>query len=282
MRPHPSIQLLCSTGAFSRESDHSGFQPILTYGPQVDADGFEVIFYSDWFEQAERIAAALKPSGLRFTAMHAEKSIGPLLGSGKAEDRDEAMRKLEANGTLAAELGSELIVLHLWGLPESDEHIERNLDALGECIDVAARHGVALAVETIPCVRADPLTVIRQVMERDPRCLVALDTEFLARHGQVEAAREADWLWKGDRVRHVHIKDYDGQMTTDDGRRRYLHPGEGEVDFARFFATLDRRHFRGFVSLEASSVQPNGSVDIARTKHALDTLRGLLDRAPAR
>ena len=275
--PSPrSIQLLCSTGAFTRESDHSGYRGIVTHAPQVEADGFEVIFYSDWFAQVNEIAAGLLASGLSFPAMHAEKSIGSLLGTGKVEDRAEALRKLGVNCALASALGCQVLVLHLWGLPDSDEHIERNLSALGDCIDAAHEHGLALAVETIPCVRSDPLSVIALAMERDSRCLVAFDTEFLARHGQVGAATDADWLWEGERVRHVHIKDYDGQMTTAEGRRRYLHPGEGEVDFAGLFAALHQRRFSGFVSLEASSVQRDGAVTLAQTQQAVALLRRLL------
>lgn len=276
------MELLCSIGAFTRSSDPRNWRAILTYGPQVDVEGLEVIFYPNWFAEADAIAAGLGVSGLRFPVMHAEKGIGPLLGTGRAADRAEAVRSLTANCALGAALGCRLLVLHLWGLPDSDAHIERNLGALPECLDVADGHGLALAVETIPCTHSDPLAVVARALERDARCLVALDTEFLAMHGQVEAALTADWLWEGQRVRHVHVKDYDGQMVAADGRRRFLHPGEGSIDFAGFFGALTARGFRGSVSLEASSVQRDGSVEIARTQRAIAALRAMLGQAAAR
>jgi sugar phosphate isomerase/epimerase len=169
-----------------------------------------------------------------------------------------------------------VVVLHLWGLPESDGHYTNNLAALPDCLDVAAAHGVALVAESILCVAADPLTRVRQALERDARCGLALDTEFLAHSGQLDAALEADWLWEGDAVRHVHVKDYDGRMTTESGRRRYLQPGEGTIDFAAFVAGLWRRGYRGALSLEASAFGPAFEVEIERAQRGLVYLRALL------
>jgi sugar phosphate isomerase/epimerase len=105
---------------------------------------------------------------------------------------------------------------------------------------------------------------------------VALDTEFLAIHGQVEQALETPWLWSEDLVRHIHLKDYDGQQYTADGYRRYLHPGEGKLDFPEIIARLKERQFNGFLSLEASVVSPDGTRDSAKLLSSLEHLRFLL------
>jgi sugar phosphate isomerase/epimerase len=83
----------------------------------------------------------------------------------------------------------------------------------------------------------------------------------------------ADWLWREGRMRHVHVKDYDGQLRTPEGRRRYLAPGEGHIDFAWFFGALAERGFRGSVSLEASAVGPDGGVDLDRLQTSLVALQ---------
>jgi hypothetical protein len=41
------VQLLCSTGTFSRFPDLTSYQAILTYGPGLEVDGFELMFYPD-------------------------------------------------------------------------------------------------------------------------------------------------------------------------------------------------------------------------------------------
>jgi sugar phosphate isomerase/epimerase len=244
----------------------------------LEADGLEVLFYSSWYPEAERIAGKLLASGLRFPVLHTEKSIGPSLGSAEPEEQEQGLKRLEANCQFASQLGARLAVLHLWGLPDSDEQLERNLEMLGACLALAIRAGLELAVEIIPCVRATPLSNVRRAIEQDARCLVALDTEFLAFHQQLDGVFTAEWLWKGRRIQHIHIKDYDGQMADPDNRRRYLHPGEGKIDFPHFFSELAKRGSNGSISLEASGVQRDGSINIYQIQASIALLRSLLER----
>lgn len=264
--------LLCSTGAFARDPDQTDYQAILHFGPRLDVDGFEVIFFSDWYRSCSSITNALATSSLSFPLLHAEKSIGPLLGSSQDTDQTLALQRLAINCQFAQTIGVHTVVLHLWGLPESDEAIERNLSALADCLTIADTYGVLLAIETIPCRHADPLTHIYQAITQDERCRVALDTEFLAIHHQIESALRSDWLWSNGSVQHIHIKDYDGQMFDTNGLRRYLHPGQGNIDFDHFFAVLKQRDFAGSISLEASAVTPDGSVDINCIQRSLVVL----------
>ena len=59
------IQLLCSTGAFNRFPDLTDYRSILTYGPDLEVDGFEVMFYPDWSTELEQIATELLKSQLK-------------------------------------------------------------------------------------------------------------------------------------------------------------------------------------------------------------------------
>ena len=157
-----TMQLLCSTGAFSRYPDRTDYRAVLSYGPELDVDGFELMFYPAWAEYIDQIASELQASGLRFPALHAEKSIGPALGSTQPENVRQGLLMLAANCRLCEALGAQLLVLHLWGWPEHDDNIERNLHNLGQCLDIAARYGLELAVETIPTHRYDPLSNVQQ------------------------------------------------------------------------------------------------------------------------
>ena len=247
MRTPP--QVLCSTGTFVRwDTTPTAYRAIVDYGPLLHSDGLEVMVYRSWYGHMDQIAPELAASDLQFPVVHAEKRISSTFTSGGGDE--QAVQRLAKNCQFAQALGASLIVLHLWGLPESQEAIAHALDALPHFLDVATAYGVHLAVETIPSSVADPLTIIRQAVECDPRCLVALDTEFLAFHNQLEAALTATWLWQEGRVQHVHIKDYDGQLVGPDNVRRYLHPGEGTIDFASVFTTLHQQRFDGTVSLE--------------------------------
>jgi sugar phosphate isomerase/epimerase len=271
-----SMQLLCSTGTFSRDPDYTDYRAVVVYGPGLEVDGFEVMFYAGWYAEVEHIAAELRRSGLRFPAVHVEKSIGTLLGSSQPEKREQGIERFAANCRLGSLLGARVLVLHLWGLPELDEQLERNLQGLEACLAVAEQSGLHLAVETIPGSKADPLSNVRRAVDQDERCTVALDTEFLALYHQLEAALNSDWLWQKVRVRHIHIKDFDGHPFLGDQRRRYLHPGEGYIDFTHFFDGLKQRRFTGNISLEASAIRRDGSIDMERLKVSLAMLRGCI------
>ena len=267
------MQLLCSTGAFSRFRDQTDYRSILEYGPLLDVDGLEVMYFPDWTDDIEHIATELHASGLRILAIHAEKAIGPALISPQSEEREQGWRWLQAGCRLGQVVEAKTLILHLWGLPDSDDRLADNLAVLPDCITMAEQYGLALAVETVPSRRGDTLGGARRAVEQDSRCRIALDTEFLALHGQLEAALGADWLWQERRVPHIHIKDYDGALYSTDNYRRYLHPGEGTIDFLRFFAALKARHYDGNISLEASIVNRDGTRDMEKLKRSLAWLK---------
>lgn len=268
-----SMQLLCSTGTFSRFPDMTDYRSILDYGPGLAVDGLEVMFFPSWTGEIERIAAELRASGLLFPAIHAEKGIGPALISVLPEERAQGWRWLEASCRLGQLLQSNVLVLHLWGHPDSDDRLGDNLAILPDCLAIAEQHGLALAVETTPCRSGDPLGNVRRAIEQDSHCFVALDTEFLALHHQLEAALSADWLWQDQRVRHIHIKDYASALYSTDNYRPYLHPGEGAIDFKHFFAALKQHQFDRYISLEASVVNLDGTRDMEKLKRSLENLR---------
>jgi sugar phosphate isomerase/epimerase len=247
------VRPLLSTGAITRNPDFTDHRRILEHIPPLE---LEASIYSSWDESV--VDDLL---GLPFVTAHAEKRTGATL-SGDDPDFD----RFELDCRIACGLGAGLVVLHLWELPDGDRYLERNLDRLPALLDIAEEHGVTLAVETIPCTVGNPLDNVRRACERDPRCRVTLDTEFLAVHGQLDQAHEL-----GDLIAHVHVKDYDpavwGQKP-----RRYLLPGEGDLDLDGFLARLP---CDGTLTLEMSAVGPDGEVDEERLETAGAWLRRL-------
>ena len=271
------MQLLCSTGAFSRSPDFIDYHAVLRYGPQLDVDGLELMFYTPWYDQIEVIARDLQRSGLRFPVMHTEKNIGVALGKSDAKERERGVQWLSENCRLASLLGTQVLVLHLWGWPELDDHLENNLALFSQCLDVAEQYGLTLAIETIPCRHADPLSNVQRAVAQDNRCRVALDTEFLAQANQLDEVFTSAWLWSPQRIQHTHIKDFDGHAFTPDGRRHYLHPGEGTINFAHFFDKLKQCNYDGYISLESPAIDTNGFVDIKRLQKSLQFIKGLME-----
>jgi sugar phosphate isomerase/epimerase len=273
------MQLLCSTGTFSRFPDLTDYRSILTYGPELEVAVFEVMFYPDWSTNIEQISSELLRSRLWFPVVHAEKGIGPALISSLPEERAQGWKWMHASCQLGKSLGASLLIFHLWGYPHYDENIEKNLQVLNDCVKIAEEYGLQLSLETVPCKYYDPLSNIHRALDQEAGLHVALDTEFLAMHHQLAAALEADWLWQYDRVSHIHIKDYDSNVHSTENYRRYLHPGEGSIDFPKFFDTLRLRGFCGNISLETSVVNQDGMRDIDKLKKSLSWLQAMICNA---
>lgn len=267
--------IACSTGAISRGPDATDDQLIDRWCPEIAADAFEIMYYDPWYGRSDAIAARLRDLGLRCVAVHAEKSIGPSLLAEDAASRARVFAHLRENCRFTRDLGGSVLVLHLWGLPDADARLDEQLAILPRLIDIAEDEGVQLGIETIPCTVSTPLENLGRVIAADPRTRVVLDTEFLSMQGQLDAALDHEALWSDDRVVHIHIKDFDGREVDADGRRRYLHPGDGDIPFGRWLAGVAAHGYTGPLSLESSVVSRAGEVDIARLNETLARLRHL-------
>jgi sugar phosphate isomerase/epimerase len=265
--------ILAGTGTVTRNPDFPEHERILRHGGSIPAAALELGVCTPWFDDgaAPRVAVDLAASGLAFPVVHAEKAIGAALSAG---DPAPAIERFSANVELARAVGATTVVLHLWELPDGDRLLERNLAALPALLDVAEASGIVLTVETIPCSVGTPLANVRRALEADPRTRVTLDTEFLAFHGELEAALAADWLWDGS-VAHVHVKDFGGALRRADGSRRYLIPGEGSLDLAAFFSGLRGGGYAGTITLEAPGVRDDGEPDWPRIADGLRRVHAL-------
>jgi sugar phosphate isomerase/epimerase len=238
------VRPLLPTGSVTRKPDFTDHLRILQHVPPADLE----LSIDDLH-------------GLPIVIAHAEKTIGATLSG----DRP-ALEQFALNCRIASALGAQTLVFHLWELPDGDRYLERNLDHLPGLLDTAEEHGLTLAVETVPCTIGTPVDNVRRACERDPRCRVTLDTEFLALHGQLDQAREL-----GDRILHVHVKDFDPSVWGT-RPRRYLLPGEGVLDLDGF---LERLPYDGTLTLELSAVRDDGGIDADRLEAAAAWLRRL-------
>jgi sugar phosphate isomerase/epimerase len=269
-----SPTVLCSTGVVTRGPDQTDHKAILEHGARLGSAALELALYEAWYGHLDEVVEDLKASELSFPVVHADKGIGAGLGSEDRDEADDALAHLEINCRAAAALGAHTLVLHLWERPDGDIAFERNLDRLEACLDTAGAYDVALAVETIPGMAGTALANIRLAVDRDPRCGVTLDTEFLGFHGQVAESIAADWLWADNRVRHVHLKDFDGRLRDGNGRR-YLLPGEGSLDLKEFLGGLVERGYSGAITVEATARTPSGELDEARLEQIAAVVREL-------
>lgn len=248
-------RVLCATGVLGPPGE-SGVDEVLRHGPGLRIDGLEFLIRTSHHGRLDELLPRLQDSGMHFPVVHLRKGVAARLPD------PDARAELEDNLRFAAALGAELGVLHLWDLPDSDQDFDSRLVAYRLARQLADEHGVELGIESIPCTVATPLRNLRTLLNRHPEARLVYDTEFLASHGELEAALAAEDL-RGS-VRHLHVKDFDGSFAEADGSRRWLGPGEGAIDFRAVSAALAERTFRGTVSLEVGPRQrPEGPDRVA-------------------
>ena len=262
------MRILCSTGAATRHPKRADHR-LIADARDLPCAGFELSIYPGWVEDVDAVAEGIAALALPIETAHAEKVVGARLSEGDSR----AVERLERSARLAAHVGARLLVLHLWELPLGDRQLERNLDRLPACADVAERAGLKLGIETIPCSVGSPLANVARAVEREPRCVAVLDTEFLALHGEFGAAPDARLP-----VGHVHVKDFAGEIRHGDPRTRYLLPGEGALDLDGFLDRLRADGYDGTVTLEPSAVDPDGGLDRTRLAAIATALRALDSR----
>jgi sugar phosphate isomerase/epimerase len=262
------VRILCSTGAVTRHPNRADHR-LIADARDLPCAGFELSIYPGWLDDVDTVAEGIAALGLPIETAHAEKAVGAWLSEGDPQ----AVERLERSARLAAHVGARLLVLHLWELPLGDRQLERNLHLLPACADVAERAGLTLGVETIPCSVGSPLANVARAVEREPRCVAVLDTEFLAFHDELDAAPDA-----GLPVGHVHVKDFAGKIRHGDPRTRYLLPGEGALDIDACLDRLRTGGYDGTVTLEPSAVDPDGGLDRTRLAEIATALRALDSR----
>ena len=263
----------CSTGTLARFP--SGGDPVTLAGylRQVDADAIEVLFYGRWREGLESAAGALRECGRPIPVVHAEKNLGGAFGSADPDKVADGQRRFLDALWLAEALGARKLVLHLWDRPDSDRFLERNLDSLAALLPRARDAGVTTCVETIPCDAGNPVDNVQRCLDHFGSSFstgpggdlaVTLDLEFLGWHDCVDRAVGASFgagTGASTLVANVHVRDYDGQPFAADGRRRYVDPGEGQLDMPGIFGTLLRQGFQGPFTFEGAALPAHDAPD---------------------
>ena len=155
--------------------------------------------------------------------------------------------------------------------------LRRAAESVREVGELAAKHGVRLAVEfNSQAEQLNTLARMREVMVTagHPRCGLLLDTYHLWRSGAT--LRDVDDV-RRDELVYVQFSDVPASVEPGKVTDR-LPPGRGVVPFKEFFALVDAKGYRGFMSYEA----PNPAAwarpadDVAR--EALEATRAVQPR----
>lgn len=270
-------KILCSTGALITRKNNRDHRLLREMAPRIPCDGFEFLMYDSWYPAWEQVAEDVARMGLWIPVLHADKGIGEMISQGEDGDNERAQELFEINCKMAQRLGAEKLVLHLWGGLASDSHIEDNIQQYFLLKNTARRHGLFLTVENVVCNRENPLVHWKRLAEEDPDVAFTLDVRFARFHGQLDLVftDEYRWLWESA-VQHVHLSDYCGGLMEWDKLKYCLHPGEGNINYEQLGADLHRVNYDNTITLESTSVLPDGSIDFAKLGNSLERGRELI------
>jgi sugar phosphate isomerase/epimerase len=273
-------QVLVSTGVFIGRPNGRNHRLLWDVASRVEADGFELMLYDDWYPFLDRVVSDLLPLGLCVPVLHVEKGIGHLIGLGGEENRQKALEQYRANLWTANQFGAKKLVLHLWNGPSLDTAIERNLEIEAELRRMATAEGLLLTVENVVTYgeTADhPLDYMKRLLELDPDVCFTYDLKMAAFHLQNSRVWEPSWsfLWEKGRVAHLHVSDYAGGFM-DWKNLRTRHLGEGHIDFEDFFRRYNQTERCDTVTLECLSFREDGSLDVDGINEDVRKLRNLL------
>ena len=270
-------QILCSTGALIGRPNNRDYTLLKELAGKLECDGFEFMMYESWYDQVDRLVAALKEFSLHIPVMHCEKHIGEAISAGGRENSEEAFRRYRINCDIAEKLGAVKLVIHLWDGITSDSHFENNLEAFGELRKIAESRGIDLLVENVVCNCENPMKHWCELAERYPEVHFIFDTKMAAFHEQLELLyrEEYAWLWKNGHIRHFHVNDYGGGYM-EWSKLRTLPIGAGHIDFAEFFDFIRRTGYDDTFTVEATAFSSDGIVDTEMLNRCFRRIREYL------
>ena len=156
--------------------------------------------------------------------------------------------------------------------------VARAVTSVREVGDIAARHGVRLALEfNSQCAQLNTLERAREIVTAagHRHCGLLLDTYHLGRSGatlkQVEDVTPAE-------IAYVQYSDPPRTGLEPGQVLNRLPPGQGSYAFREFFALMDAKGYAGYASYEAPNERAwkRDPTEVAR--EAIDATRGVLPR----
>lgn len=252
-------KIYCSTGALIGRPNGRDYRLLSECIENIRCDGYEFMMYDTWYEKLEALREFFKSISLSCPVFHVEKGIGELISMGGEQNTQEALRLFDINCALARELGSKILVFHLWSGRASDSNIDYNIECYPLFEQTARKYGLVLTVENVVCNQKDPLTHLKTLAKRYPNILFTFDTKMAEFHGQTVELYKPENRWLAKHIAHVHANDYGGGYM-DWSSLKTLHIGEGTVDFDLLFAFLKETGYKGDFTLEATSFDQTGAI----------------------
>lgn len=261
--------LYLSTGTFIGRVNGRNWHLLTRYHECFHCDGFEFMIYEVFQPEIKAIVKEYTSEGIPIPVVHSMKTIGDFMSDPNGFSTAKDMVRF--NCETAAALGAKKIVVHCWGKPLSDTYFEMICERIGLLRETADSYGLELLPENSFCIHGSPFAHFESLSRQYREIGFILDTRCAEFHGELELFGNSDLLRAG-RIRHIHINDYKGGYKDWDAMYPIPQPGDGQIRWDMFFASLKKASYEGSVTLEAPSMSADG-VDSETLNRSLDFIR---------
>ncbi len=207
------------------------------------AKSAEVIVYEPHGDMLPLATEAFSTFSKPVPVLHASKHIQFFISSPGMECHAATMIRESVNA--AHDIGASLVVVHAWDGRFLELDMDMICKTMADCAAYASGYGVTLSVEALPSRAQYPGILIRQLLDASPLLTFTLDFEYAAIYDMFPYL-----LDMSDRLSNVHLRDYDGHWIIE-GRRSYVRPGCGNLDFHHLLESLKKTGYDGNYTIEA-------------------------------
>lgn len=240
----------CSTSCIPEREP----EPVESVLQHIDTDYFELFLFNHW----DRNDVSRIFPGYSFYSVHGSKKLCFIL----EEDFDKGVTLLKEEIELAHTVGAATLVLHIYNSLNETPNFDRVIKTVVSTQEYADNCTVSLSLELIPHITI-PIPELASFLSQNlEKTFFTLDLEYTSKF---ECLR--DVLTHVTRVNNIHVRDYDGHWVVN-GKRRYLKPLDGTLDFDTIFSDIARSGYNGTYTLEAphkSLEEINSSMKWLRT-----------------
>ena len=268
-------RILCSTGALIGRPNNRDFTLLKLFHGKIACDGYEFLMYDTWYDCSDELKQFVTCFPSSFPVFHVEKSVGDLISRNQVGDTEKALALFDCNCSLASALGSEKLVLHLWGGLDSDKDIAHNIACFKFLRQISDSYGLTLTVENVVCNQQDPMSHMINLAKMYPDIQFTFDTKMAAVHNQLDKLYLPENRWLFQNISHMHINDYNGGYK-EWANLKTLHIGQGWINFDQLFEQLHNVNYCGDFTLEATSFNKCGKILFEELNDSLQKMRSYL------
>jgi sugar phosphate isomerase/epimerase len=205
-----------------------------------------------------------RPSWIRSTFKHAIEDYGLNAYSIHlpkflvAFDDDDFKKSVDVVFPYIHSLGVKVAVFHPPDKEMMDESNEWK-NRLDRLLDLAEEAGCILTIENVPYLPRVDQFILNLIANNGGRPLgVTIDLEFMYINRSDISQIVKDYT---NLIFNVHFRDSDGSLVDDDGNRKYLAPGCGEIDLLGTVQILHEGGYDKALTVEVSHRNPSNIIE---------------------